>query len=147
MTDRALDAGDVLEALPVDVVLVLEPLDLLLEDHGAPLGLEVLAGGVEEAPVGEVERLADRQRDLLGELVADEDEARVPLGVLLFGYEAEELLLALVVRAVGDPVQRVLVHDSLKFTTAAFLNTAISSNSSANSKLPSDLFIISTTTS
>ena len=113
LTHRSLDVGDVLEALAVNAVFVLEPLDLLLQHHGASLSLEVLAGGFEEALVSEIERLADRQRYLLGELVAHEDEARVALGILLFGYETEKLLFALVVRAIRDSMKWVLVHDSL----------------------------------
>ena len=48
------------------------------------------------------------------QLVADEDVAGVLLRVGLLGDEAEELLLGLVVGAVRDAVQRVLVQDPLQ---------------------------------
>lgn len=58
--------------------------------------------------------MADRQSDLFGQFIADEDEARVPLGVLLLRDKAEELLLALVVGTVRYSVQRILMHDPLE---------------------------------
>lgn len=51
--------------------------------------------------------------DVYYQFVADKDEAGVLGGVGLLGDEAEEPLLGLVVRAVGEPVERVLVQDPL----------------------------------
>lgn len=52
------------------------------------------------------------------EFVADEDVARMLLRVDLFGDETEKLLLGLVVGAVGDAVQRVLMKNPLEQSTA-----------------------------
>lgn len=56
-----------------------------------------------------MERLTDGQGQFLGKLITNENEARVLVCVLFFRYETEELFFALVVRAVGNPMERILM--------------------------------------
>lgn len=93
------------------------------------------------SPVGQIERLPDRERDVRRQLVRDEHEALVLAAILLllllmvtrmgrmrivtgtqrwrrrtgsgFGNKAEELFHSLLVGTVGDFVQRKLMQDRL----------------------------------
>lgn len=113
-TNRAFNSSDVLQSLAINVIFVLQPFDLLLQHHAPPLRFQIFTRRLQESPVRQIKSLADRQRDLLRQFIANENEARVPLRILLLRDEAEELLLPLVIGTVRYSVQRVLMHDSLK---------------------------------
>lgn len=65
-TNRAFNSRDILQSLSINVILMFEPLYLLLQHHTTSLRLQILAGCLQEPPVGQIEGLADGQRDLFG---------------------------------------------------------------------------------
>lgn len=60
------EEAEVGEPAAQHVALTFQTLDRLLELRGLTPALQFAAGRLQEAPVGQVEGLADRQRDLLG---------------------------------------------------------------------------------
>ena len=76
-----------------------------------PLFAQTAAAGVDEFLVGKIERLAQCEHNLVGELLRHEDETVVPVLGASLGDERKDAFVLLVLGDEADAMQGVLVDD------------------------------------
>ena len=129
------DETELLEATAQDFILLFQRLGVFLQLSLLSSTFQFTSCRLQETPVRQIKRLTNRQRDLLRlnsiqfnsitpktfrfllktyEFVANEDVTGVLLRIDFFGDETEKLLFGLVVGAVRNAMQRVLMKNPLQ---------------------------------